>query len=129
MFYCYYSSIHYLVHYTENILCSSDIFRYVDPLLCFPVDTKIKSLERSQGFPVHVRGSHHNLSEYSSTVTTQAIFYGHRIWIRNIIGFGAFRESYNCGAQILEVYLMGHGGLQRFEWRVCILLAVCFQNT
>ena len=59
----------------------------------------------------------------------EAIFYGHRIWIRSIIGFGAFRESYNCGAQILEVYLMGHGGLQRFERRVCILLAVCFQNT
>ena len=30
----------------------------------------------------------------------KAIFYGHRIWIWNIIGFGAFRGSYNCGAQI-----------------------------
>ena len=56
---------------------------------------------------------------YGRTIRGQAIFNGHRIWIRNIIGFGAFRESYNCGAQILEVYLMGHGGLQRFERRVC----------
>ena len=45
------------------------------------------------------------------------------------IGFGAFRGSYNCGAQIQQVYFVGHGGFQRFERRVCILLAVCFQNT
>ena len=38
----------------------------------------------------------------------ETIFYGHRIWIWNMIGSGAFCGSYKCRAQILSVYFTGH---------------------